>query len=369
MANLFTTLPVPSANGAGAAVDVSAFGAPKTIVIEGSIRATLNVQISTSGAAGPWVTVASFSRNGESSKSEQSMVFAAEFMRVVVSGYVLGSAMAAVGSDDRGAQFVNLPATAGDGAGASVDVSAIGTTGTVVVGGAWRGALNIEISQDGTSWATAASLSSNGYRSVNLVAQFMRVRRAGVPQVAPGLPIVNVGAINDGVAAGAFDAFDELTATGTSLVVTGLEGDAVGAYDIDGLIIVEAFPWNMFFRPNGDSANLRQRYSRNSAAGALRSDWLFAQETGFNGNLPHQCNVSGKIWTSRTIRGVSVRRAILCRSTNGDDLVSSNQHSIVEMGGRYYDNTQELISLEIFCNQQMGVGSWLGLTKASPDLR
>lgn len=202
MANTFVALPVPSSNGSGAAVDVSAMGAPKTVAVQGSIRATLNIEVSVSGAAGPWATVASISRDGSNAKGELNLVVAAEFMRITVSGYVLGSATAGVGADDRGATFANLPATAGDGSGAAVDVSALGTLNTIVVGGTWRGVVTIEISQDGANWSGIVNFSSGGNgavaaRTLEVVAQFMRVTRGGSPSILAGTPTVNVGAVVD----------------------------------------------------------------------------------------------------------------------------------------------------------------------------
>lgn len=201
MANLFSALPVPAGNGSGAAVDVSAFGAPKTVVVVGDIVATINIEVSVSGAAGPWAGVASFGRGGANGMQEAKLPVAAQFMRATVSGFVRGSAVAAVGADDAGASVVNLPTTAGNGTGASVDVSALGSLNTFVVSGTWTGSITIEVSQDGVNFADLISFGPTDTgpvaKTVAFVGQFLRVRRTDASPSLPGTVIVNVGAVAD----------------------------------------------------------------------------------------------------------------------------------------------------------------------------
>jgi len=44
MPNIFVNLPVPSANAAGVAVDVSAMGLTKSLIVGGTFDATVNVE-------------------------------------------------------------------------------------------------------------------------------------------------------------------------------------------------------------------------------------------------------------------------------------------------------------------------------------
>lgn len=193
MANLFYDLPVPSANGDGAAVDVSKLGTPKTVTLQGDLVGTVNIKVSQNGAGGPWATVASLSPG----KNALDLDVAAEYMRASVSGYVQGSGNCDVGGNDDGALFAALDVPAGDGTGASSDVSGHGCLKTFVVGGgAWSGTVAIEVSQDGVDWAQVLFFTDEGEKTIRLTTQYMRVRRAGVT-AAPGLPVVTLGSINE----------------------------------------------------------------------------------------------------------------------------------------------------------------------------
>jgi len=75
--SLFTALPVPAGNGAGAAVDVSAFGGTfKTVQVGGPFRGTLIVEVSEDGTV-EWAQPFSFGAPGA-----DSQVLIARFMRV-----------------------------------------------------------------------------------------------------------------------------------------------------------------------------------------------------------------------------------------------------------------------------------------------
>jgi hypothetical protein len=89
---------------------------------------------------------------------------------------------------------------AGNGPGAAVDVSALGLFKTATVGGDYRGNVQIEISEDGISaWSQIGlGFPNPGAQSQVVAARFMRAVRSGVPLIAPGLPIVDVGGSNVG---------------------------------------------------------------------------------------------------------------------------------------------------------------------------
>jgi hypothetical protein len=177
---------------------VSSLGAPKTVTIQGNLRATVNIEVSTGGAAGPWAPATTFLLSGSDGAGARQLDVAAQFMRATVVGFISGSAVCGVGADDRGALFANLPAPAGNGVGAQVDVSTLGTLNTVVVGGTFRGSVVVEISQDGgATWTQELVFTAPGSKTSEFVAEFMRVRRSGVPAISPGLPSVDVGAVVD----------------------------------------------------------------------------------------------------------------------------------------------------------------------------
>lgn len=201
MGNLFANLPAPAtANGAGDAVDVSAFGASKTVVIAGSWPVTqvplVTIEINNDPTkAGSWNPIAT--RQGGGILAFES---AAMWMRQRVSSNRSGTPPRVdVGGTDDGTSFAALPSTSADGAGAAVDVSALGVFKTITVGGTFNGVALIEVSEDGTTnWAQAFSFSAPGQQSMLLTAHWMRTRRQGVPVIAPGQPVVNLGAVATG---------------------------------------------------------------------------------------------------------------------------------------------------------------------------
>ena len=94
--------------------------------------------------------------------------------------------------------FVNLPIPAGNGVGAVVDVSALGGGKTVTIQGVFTGVVTLEYSEDaGATFAQLATFAAGAKRTFTVVAQFMRVRRAGVGAV-PGTPNVDVGSDSGG---------------------------------------------------------------------------------------------------------------------------------------------------------------------------
>lgn len=215
MANLFFNLPAPAANGSGAAVDVSATGAVKTIVVGGTAVAQITIEFSNEAAPTSWAPLKTVQNNGKF----QATV-AARWMRATVAAYKRGVPEVDVGADDFGTLFATLVATAGDGVGASVDVSLLPAFKTVQISDAFRGGVVVEISEDNVAWAQCMTFLVPGAQSKVVTAQWMRVRRQNVPTIAPGLPAINVGASSDGSSSGAgptnWQSFD--------YVATGLEG-------------------------------------------------------------------------------------------------------------------------------------------------
>lgn len=194
MGNLFFDLPVPAGDGVGAAVDVTTLGRTKTITVQGDLKGTITVEISLDGAT--FYPLKSFAKKGKMTDE-----FAAQYMRVRVSGYKSGSGNVDVGSEDFGQLFAALPTTAGDGVGAAVDVSALGTLNTIGVAGDFSGTVTLEISEDNVSWTQCMSFTKPGFKTREVVAQYMRVRRSGVSALTPGSATVNVGAVNDSAGA------------------------------------------------------------------------------------------------------------------------------------------------------------------------
>jgi len=230
VSNLFIQLPALAQNGPGTPVDVSDLASLKTVVITGSWRLTPNITIEINldpAMAGGWAPLETFQGAGM-----QTFGVVAYWMRARVSNFKGGQAPEVwIGADTDLVSFAAMAAPAGAGSGAAVDISALPPYKTVQVSGVFQGQVNIEISEDGgTSWATAFSFGSGqaGFQNASLIADFMRVKRVGVPTLAAGTPVVNVGATtvpggggpitveNNGVDIGNFktlDFTDGLTAT------------------------------------------------------------------------------------------------------------------------------------------------------------
>ncbi len=241
MSNQYVLLPTPLGNGTGTPVDVSTFGALKSIVVTGDAKSTKNIEINNDAAqAGTWQSVVTFQKNGTVTLS-----VAARWMRVRVSGYnvnVGGTNQVNVGGTDQGTFFTALPVTVGTGAGAAVDVSGIdGAFITVQVGDSFQGSTIIEVSEDGsTEWGQALSFQTPGAQSLIIIAHFMRVRRVGVPVNNPGLPVVNIGftsaAEGGGGGGGGVDLEDEGTpVTGNPHSTLNFVGAGVTVTDVAGV--------------------------------------------------------------------------------------------------------------------------------------
>jgi hypothetical protein len=205
VANIFLNIPVPAADGSGAAVNCATQGSLRTIVVgvtpgpsgEG-MRCTLNIQISNAAAApvndNEWAPLATFQQDFG---ADQTVIVAAKWVRVMRSNsrFPSGTPSVTIGSTDDGTTIANLPTTAGNGTGAPVNAAALPPWKTVTVGGAFNGNVNVLISEDGVFFAPVFSfLGNGGQQSAAFMAQFMSVERDGVPTINPGQPIVNVGA-------------------------------------------------------------------------------------------------------------------------------------------------------------------------------
>lgn len=188
--NVFVTLTPPTGNGSGAAVDVSTMGATKTIAIGSSGTAyepIVTIEASNDGIS--YAAVAAFQ-----GKEEKTIAVACRYMRQTVQNYKSGTIPSVgVGGDNSGAVITSLAVTVGNGTGASSVTSTLAEWKSVQVGGTFKGTVNVEISNDaGVSYATVASFQTPGIQSAVFACDHMRVTRAGVPVIDPGIPSVVV---------------------------------------------------------------------------------------------------------------------------------------------------------------------------------
>lgn len=286
MANIFIPLTIPAGNGAGAAVDVSTMGALKTILLSGTgwnvpgVRPpTVNIEMNNSpGPTGSWAPVATLRQNGQ----VVTVNNAARWMRVRVSGFQGGTVTGVnVGGTDDGSTFVNLPVTAGNGVGAPVDVSAMGTFKTPQISDAFGGAVIIELSEDagGVDFGQVIQMNAPGQTSQVIDAYWARARRTGVPNLNPGLPVVYLGATNPASGGGGAVTFTTVTMQELRFSPA-ISPAALGAGETNN------------YNPAGFSTTTRVRIT--SDAGGSQLSGLVAQN---DGDVRILENISGGILT------------------------------------------------------------------------
>jgi hypothetical protein len=200
VANQFFDLPAPAGDGVGATVDTSTGGLVKTITVQQSFFGSVTIEFSLDGGT-TWVPLTTFTNTGKKTFSVPASRM--RVRRAGTAGKPASLPNIDVGTTDAGSQFLALPATAGDGEGAAVDVSALGTCNVISVTGTFPGVVNIQGSEDNVDWATIFSFTNEGFQAKPFVAQFLRVVRAGTVGKAPGTPVVNVGAADDSGGGGA----------------------------------------------------------------------------------------------------------------------------------------------------------------------
>jgi len=173
MGNIFVNLPVPSANAAGAAVDVSAMGKTKTIVIGGvggPFKATVNIEYATDAAGTSFAPLVTFQNNG----GNETVNVAARWMRAVTENYQSGAINCDVGGSDSGTLFAQIPSPPPGGVGAPVDISGLPLFKTVVVSDGFKGAINIQVSADGISYSEVMTFNDSGGKSASFFGAFVR---------------------------------------------------------------------------------------------------------------------------------------------------------------------------------------------------
>ncbi len=191
MGNLFVNLPVPSSDAAGAAVDVSAMGQTKSIIMGGNLVASVNIEFATDVGGTVWAPLTTFQGPGSLTTN-----IAAHWMRAVTSNYKSGTANCDVGGSDDGTSFVQIVAPAVSGAGAPVAISALPLFKTVVVSGPFTGSLTLEVSEDGVDYAQAMTFYRGGAQSASFYGAFARIRRNDV--AGGSTPTVWMAAANAG---------------------------------------------------------------------------------------------------------------------------------------------------------------------------
>lgn len=209
MANLYFSLPIV-ANGVGAPVDVSAAGAEKTIVVQGTSVGIVTIEISCDAGVS-WCELYTFFGTGK-----KVISFAANRMRVRQAGTPTAAPFTLevdVGANDNGGNFVTIPPPPANGTGATVNITALGSFTTLIAQGTFGGGvIGIQISENGIDFAECATFSAAGCESKSMVGDFARAVSRGAKPGVPFAPVLSMGAIND-------DNSDDLTVEDEGIVV------------------------------------------------------------------------------------------------------------------------------------------------------
>lgn len=197
MANTIVNLPLPVANGAGAAVAVSTMGATKTVIVTGSFPGcSLIIEASVDGGT-VFAPVVLFQDGAD----DEVVGVVADHLRVRVTGRksaVPFSATVDVGGPTDTPLFADLPMPVLNGPGTSVDISTFADFLTMIAGGSFQGAaIVIEISDDNTDFAPLSSFAGRGgLRSRVVTANWIRVNVSGRKSAVPFTGSVSIGAGN-----------------------------------------------------------------------------------------------------------------------------------------------------------------------------
>lgn len=198
MANVFANLPPTAGDGVGLGVDTSTMGRDRTITVDGTFNGTVTIEFSLVGTGGPWAQLTTLAAPGK--RTLPTSGAAMRVRRAGVPTLAPGLPNVDVSSDDVGGEYLSFVVPAGNGTGASIDTSALGTFNVVSCLGTFTGAVVVEISLDNVSFIDCFTFTQAGDQTKLFTAQFMRVTRKGVGPV-PGTPQVDVGAINDAMSA------------------------------------------------------------------------------------------------------------------------------------------------------------------------
>lgn len=203
MSSIQVTLPVPAGNGVGAGVDVSLLAAEKTIVIGGTVDASVTIEVSVDAGV-TWAGIATMIGVGK-----KTIAFAAQQMRVRIDAYSSGTPTVDVGAEATTGNFSAMNVPAADGDGTALDVSAYGWCNTITLeGDPVSSTLNIQVSQDGVDWATIATFSAAGAKVVKFSSQWARVQRVTGGGFVAGTVAISIGATDSGSGGGAGASFN-----------------------------------------------------------------------------------------------------------------------------------------------------------------
>lgn len=159
--------------------------------------------------------------------------------------------------------FVNIPVPTSNAAGAAVDVSSMGKTKSLVIGGTFRATVNVEYATDtGNGWAPLATFQQGGNLTVDVACGFIRAVTSGY---ISGTPNLDVGSDDAGTtiavltADGASVDISTLPKFKTVVVPNGFEGKIEASED--GTSWAEIFSFAVM-QPTGQSREFVAQFAR-----------------------------------------------------------------------------------------------------------
>lgn len=193
-------LPVPVADGVGAAQDVSTLGLHKAIIVSGTFDANASIIIEAAGSAAGGDDDEEFVQIAITRKPDVILLpTVAQRMRVRVDGlrpFSPFSPNVDVAAEAGTPSFQQLDVPSGEGVGSATDVSALPDFRSIFISGTFTGNVVIEGSQDNSDWAQIGpSVTKPDTITKPLPVKHLRVRRKGPRPHSVGQPVVYVGGI------------------------------------------------------------------------------------------------------------------------------------------------------------------------------
>jgi hypothetical protein len=189
--SIVLSLNVPAGDGVGTAGDTTGQDIEKTLVVGGTFTGSVVIEASMGGDFVPVATL-----TAPASKAVRVAATQFRVRRAAVDAAAPGTPVVDVIAESAANAFQQLDVPAGDGVGASSDITSLGDEITAIATGnfAGAGALTVEISGDNVNWAALGrSFAAPDHYTVVRPAKWARVRRAGV--TFGGVPVVYVGSV------------------------------------------------------------------------------------------------------------------------------------------------------------------------------
>lgn len=134
-----------------------------------------------------------------------------------------------------------------------------------------------------------------------------------------------------------------------SVVLSGLDGDADGIYEVTARLLLTTSAGNIQLRPNGDSSNLKSLLMQGSSEIAEAATWRLASWSAVS--TYHEYCFKLVLYAARTVNGVAIKRRYNFAGTRDAAATMETQQG----GGVYDDAAANLTSLTFITNVVGGI--------------